>query len=128
MQDLYERFMQLTNGKPVGPAYAEVAMGRQLEMPRTGGWGQQWSDIAVRREATGALAEWFSSRQLWRHQRTSGTANTRDPPVPQPTADHSAAQRTLGGMGSAMANSGSARLANVLRYASTGLFCSTKGS
>ncbi|PSC67543.1 lactation elevated 1 isoform X1 [Micractinium conductrix] len=36
-EDLYERFMELTNGKPVGPAYVEVAMGRQLEMPRTGG-------------------------------------------------------------------------------------------
>jgi len=28
-------------------------------------------------------------------------------------------------MGSAMANSGSAKLAKVLRYASTGLFCNT---
>lgn len=32
---------------------------------------------------------------------------------------------TFGGIGSAMANSGSARLANVLRYASTGLSCGT---
>ena len=31
----------------------------------------------------------------------------------------------LGTIGSAIANSGSARLANVLRYASTGLRCST---
>ena len=36
-QDLYERFMELVNGQPVRPAWVDVAMGRQLEMPRTGG-------------------------------------------------------------------------------------------
>ncbi|EFN56104.1 hypothetical protein CHLNCDRAFT_22338, partial [Chlorella variabilis] len=36
-EDLYERFMELVNGQPVRPAWVDVAMGRQLEMPRTGG-------------------------------------------------------------------------------------------
>ena len=41
--------------------------------------------------------------------------------------DRSLCDVVLGGMGSAMANSGSARLAKVLRYASTGLAWATWG-
>ncbi|KAI3426118.1 hypothetical protein D9Q98_008497 [Chlorella vulgaris] len=36
-KDLYERFLELVNGRPVGRDHAEVAMGRKLEMPRSGG-------------------------------------------------------------------------------------------
>jgi hypothetical protein len=36
LQDLYERFMELANGQPVGREYVEVAMGRRLELPRAG--------------------------------------------------------------------------------------------
>jgi hypothetical protein len=36
LQDLYERFLELVNGRPVGRDHAEVAMGRKLEMPRSG--------------------------------------------------------------------------------------------
>lgn len=35
-QDLYERFLELTNHRAVVPQHVEVAMGRQLELPRTG--------------------------------------------------------------------------------------------
>ncbi|PRW45043.1 vacuolar -sorting-associated 33-like protein [Chlorella sorokiniana] len=36
-EDLYERFMELTNNQPVRKQYVDVAMGRQLELPRAGG-------------------------------------------------------------------------------------------
>ncbi|KAL4448617.1 hypothetical protein ABPG75_005836 [Micractinium tetrahymenae] len=36
-EDLYERFMELTNGQPVRKEWVDVAMGRQLELPRAGG-------------------------------------------------------------------------------------------
>eukprot|EP00887_Chlorella_sp_A99_P004178 scaffold23.g4178.t1 len=36
-QLLWERFVELANNQPIKKAYAAVAMGRQLEMPRTGG-------------------------------------------------------------------------------------------
>ncbi|KAL4424629.1 hypothetical protein ABPG77_002247 [Micractinium sp. CCAP 211/92] len=36
-EDLYERFMELANGQPVRREWVDVAMGRQLELPRAGG-------------------------------------------------------------------------------------------
>lgn len=36
-EDLYERFTELANGKPVRREWVDVAMGRQLELPRAGG-------------------------------------------------------------------------------------------
>ncbi len=38
-QDLYERFMELANGQPVRREWVDVAMGRQLELPRAGKQG-----------------------------------------------------------------------------------------
>jgi hypothetical protein len=35
-QDLWERFIELTNGQPVQPVALDVAMGRQLVLPRAG--------------------------------------------------------------------------------------------
>lgn len=36
-EDLYERFVELTNGQPIAPVSIEVAMGRHLLLPRVGG-------------------------------------------------------------------------------------------
>lgn len=35
--ELWDRFIELTNNREVGPEWVEVAMGRQLELPRVGG-------------------------------------------------------------------------------------------
>ena len=72
LQDLYERFMELANGQPVGREYVEVAMGRRLELPRAGaevgggagaGWyvwglvcglgGRHWQGGCVRARGAG---------------------------------------------------------------------------
>ena len=37
-QLLWERFIELANHQPVKSAHVDVAMGRQLALPRTGGW------------------------------------------------------------------------------------------